>query len=60
MYNAIRQILHNYKIWGFRAGGLAHELDEALSRTCPEDISSIRKTLEVTVERIKRMEEGLS
>ena len=59
-YNAIRQILHKHKIWGLRAGGLAHELDEALSRTCQEDISSIRKTLEVTVERIKRMEEGLS
>ena len=55
-YRAIMKILEKHRIWGLGRETLAEELDKRLSRSCPEDISSIRLTLEGCVERIKSME----
>lgn len=57
-YREIRKVLEKHRIYGWLAkGGIAQELDEALTRKCPEDVSSVRKSLEGIVERLKRMEE---
>ena len=57
-YREIRKVLQKHQIYGWRAKDIAQELDEALNRKCPEDISSLRKVLESVVERMKRMEES--
>ena len=59
-YNAICKVLQAHCIMGWRGKPRAQELDEALSRSCPEDVSAIRKTLEGVVERLKRIEESKS
>ena len=56
-YNAICKVLEAHCIMGWRGKPRAQELDEALSRSCPEDVSAIRKTLEGLVERLRRLEE---
>jgi hypothetical protein len=56
-YKAIKKVLGDHGICGWRRGGIEKELDEALSRTCPEDVGRIREELERIVERMKRMEE---
>ena len=55
-HRAIMKVLEKYNIWSFRGDTLAEALDKRLSRTVPEDISSVRNTLEGVVERLKRME----
>ena len=55
-HRAIMKVLEKYNIWSFRGDTLAEALDKRLSRTVPEDISSVRHTLEAVVERLKRME----
>lgn len=55
-HRAIMKVLEKYHIWGFHGETLAEALDKRLSRTVPEDISSVRNTLENVVERLKRME----
>lgn len=57
-YRAIREVLKKHRIYGWRARDIAQELDEALTRKCPEDVSSVRKAMEDIVERMKRMEES--
>lgn len=57
IYKAIQDVMHKHGIWLFRASDAAKELDKALSRKCPEDISSVRQSMEHIVERLKRMEE---
>ena len=57
-HRAIMKVLEKYNIWSFRGDTLAAALDKRLSRTVPEDISSVRHTLEAVVERLKRMEEA--
>ena len=56
-YWDIVKVLDAHHIWSWSSKTRAQALDEALSRTCPEDISSIRKSLEVVVERLRRIEE---
>ena len=56
IYKAIQDVMHKHGIWIFRASDAAKELDKALSRKCPEDISSIRRSVENIVERLKQME----
>ena len=55
-YKAIMRVLEKHRFWTWRVDELAEDLDKRLSRSCPEDISSIRITLEGCVERIRRME----
>ena len=50
--------MHKHGIWIFRASDAAKELDKALTRKCPEDISSVRQSLEGILYRLKRMEEA--
>lgn len=57
-YRAIMNVIEKHHIWAWKPEDLAQKLDEALSRRCPEDISSIRTTLEGIVNRIKRMEDA--
>lgn len=56
IYKAIQDVMHKHGIWIFRASEAAKELDKALSRKCQEDISSIRRSVENIVERLKQME----
>ena len=55
-HKAIMEVLEKHRIWGYSGKGIAGELDAALSRKCPEDISSVRQSMEYIVERLKRME----
>ena len=57
-HRAIMNVLEKHCIWAYayNAEDLAKKLDKALSRRCPEDISSIRASLESVIDRIKRME----
>lgn len=55
IYREIRKVLEKHHIYGWRRD-IASELDKALARKCPEDISSIRATLESVVSRLARME----
>jgi len=57
-HRAIMKVLEKYNIWAWRSSEVAELLDKRLSQTCPEDISSIRVTLESCVDRIKRMEKS--
>ena len=59
-YNAIIEVLHNHQIYGYSwvAGSYAKGLDAALKRTCPVDISDVRRLLESALDRIKRIEEA--
>lgn len=57
IYKAVQEVMHKHGIWIFRADQAAEELDKALTRKCPEDISSVRQSMEHIVERLKRMEE---
>ena len=50
--------MHKHGIWIFRASDAAKELDKALARKCPEDISSIRQSVEGILYRLKRMEDA--
>ena len=54
-YRAIHRVLEKHHIYGWRSD-IAAELDKALTRKCPEGISSIRSTLEGVVSRLERME----
>lgn len=56
-YRAIERVLERNHIYGWRRG-IADELEKALSRKCPEDISNIRVTLEGVVSRLERMEQA--
>lgn len=56
-HRAIMEVLEKHRIWGYSGKGIAGELDAALTRKCPEDISSVRQSMEYIVERLKRMEE---
>lgn len=56
-YKEIKKVLEKHNIYGWRSGGEAAELDKALTRKCPEDISIIREKLEGVVLKLKRMEE---
>lgn len=56
-YKVLMKVLRNHGILGCRGKGIADELDKALSRSCPDDISEIRKSMERMVDRLKRMEE---
>lgn len=58
-YQEITRVLQKHQIYGWRSGDIAAELDKALERKCPEDVSDIRQALERLVERMKRMEEAL-
>ena len=55
-YRAIQRVLEKHHIYGWRRD-IAAELDKALARKCPEDIASIRVTLEGVVRRLEHMEE---
>jgi len=55
-YREIIRVLKKHGFYYWQTELLADDLDKRLSRTCPEDISSIRRTLEGCVERIKAME----
>ena len=57
-HKVIMSVLQKHHIWARRPEDLGKELDEALSRKCPEDISSIRASLEAVVARLMRMEEA--
>lgn len=57
-YVAIQKVLQKHHIYGFRAGEVAENLDKALSRRCPEDISSILNSLKNVVWRLERLEEA--
>ena len=57
-HHAIMTVLENHGIYGLKPEDLARKLDEALSRRCPEDVSSIRTALEGVVNRIKKMEDS--
>ena len=57
-HRAIMKVLEKYNIWAWRSSDVAELLDKRLSQSCPEDISSVRRTLEGCVERIKRMEKS--
>lgn len=58
IYKAVQKVMHRHGIWVFRAEQAAEELDKALSRKCPEDISSVRQSVEVLLNRLKRIEEA--
>lgn len=55
-YRAIHKVLEKHHIYGWRED-IAANLDKALSRKCPEDISYIRSSLEMVVNRLIRIEE---
>lgn len=57
-YREIRKVLDKHHIYAWRGKDIGQELDKALSQRCPEDISSVRKSLEIVVERLRRMEES--
>lgn len=57
IYKAVQDVMHKHGIWIFKEDQTAQELDKALARKCPEDISEIRKSMEYMVDRLKRMEE---
>lgn len=54
----IMRVLKKHGFWtcGYGKATLAKNLDERLSRSCPEDISMIRTTLEGVVNRLKEFE----
>lgn len=56
-YKAIKGVLEKHHIYVWRSD-IANELDKALSRKCPEDISCIRRSLENIVNRLMTMEEA--
>lgn len=56
-YEKIIAVARKHGLSYWNTDYLAEDLDKRLSRSCPDDISSIRKTLEHCVERIKIMEE---
>lgn len=58
IYKAVQDVMHKHGIWIFKPEQAAAELDKALARKCPEDISSVRQSMEYIVERLKRMEEA--
>ena len=58
IYKAIQDVMHKHGIWIFRASDAAKELDKALSRKCPEGISSARMSLESALNQLKRIEEA--
>lgn len=55
-HREIMRVLEKHGIWTWRGKDLAEDLDRRLSRTVPDDISSVREVLESCVNRIKRME----
>lgn len=57
-YEAIMSVLNKHGIHKWYREDIAKELDEKLSRTCPEDISYIRQSAEIIVSRLKRIEEA--
>lgn len=57
-YVEIQKVLQKHHIYGFRAGEAAENLDKALCRRCPEDVSGIINSLENVVFRLKRLEEA--
>ena len=58
IHRSIMSVLEKHNVYYWKPDQIAADLDKRLSRTCPEDISSIRVTLEGCVERIKRMEKS--
>lgn len=58
IYKAIQDVMHKHGIWIFQASDAAKELDKALSRKCPEGISSARMSLESALNQLKRIEEA--
>lgn len=57
-YENIMGVLRKHRIHGWRRHGIAEELDEALSRKCPEDVKDIRVSMENLVRRLMQMEES--
>lgn len=57
IYKAVQEVMQKHGIWIFRADQAAEELDKALSRKLPKDITDIRKSMELMLDRMKRMEE---
>jgi len=55
-YRAIMEVIRKHGIWGWRSGGVAAELDKALSRKPSADIADVREDLERIVSRLQRME----
>jgi len=59
-YKKIQEVLRKHSIYGGRAvGGVAEELDRALTRKCPQDIAWIAEDLEAVVARLKRAVESV-
>ncbi|MBR6859743.1 MAG: hypothetical protein IKM73_00280 [Acidaminococcaceae bacterium] len=58
IHRAIMSVLEKHNVCWWKPDQIAADLDKRLSRACPEDISSIRVTLESCVDRIKRMEKS--
>lgn len=52
----IMKVLHNHRIYSWGTG-YAKELDKALSRKCPEDVSQIAEDMERITNRLKRIVE---
>lgn len=57
-YLTIRQVLEKHHIYGWHGKDLATELDQALSRKAPKDITYIREELESCVRRLRQVEAG--
>lgn len=58
MHRAIMKVLEKHGIHKWYGDDIPKQLEKALSRTCPEDVSSVRQSLEYAVERLKRIEEA--
>lgn len=58
-YNAIIDVLHAHDIYGYgwKEGHYAKALDAALKKTCPIEISDVRRLLEKALDKIDQMEE---
>lgn len=54
-HKAIMEVLRKHNVWGW-GKTYAENLDKALSRTVPDDVTEIRRSLEIVVNRLKRME----
>lgn len=56
VYKAIMDVLHKHGIWLYNSSDAATELDKALSKTVPNDITDIRRSAERVVERLRVIE----
>lgn len=56
IHKAIVEVMHKHGIWVFRPEDATAELDKALSKAVPDDITDVRRDMERIVDRMKRME----